>query len=140
MNKKFLSAAVLAIIILALFSTGALVLQGKARPQVKNLPAARVSPSPDSQNTATSSSEVDRVEINYTEKGFAPAAVTVKKGTIIVFINKAAKGAMLVEAISPSTFTQPGASEVYSFIPNNAGTWNYRNRLNATASGTITAQ
>lgn len=141
MDKRYLLlVGVFGIVIVLSLAATALVLRKSGGEPAKSAPAgpALAPSSPENTATPSSESEAERVKIDYTEKGFTPANVTVKKGTIVIFINKAAKGAMLVEATSPSTFAQPGASEVYSFIPNNAGTWNYHNRLNATASGTIT--
>lgn len=132
-------AVVFGIILLALL-LGGLFVRGKTSQKVKNTPTVPTTQPANPQNTATSSPDVSRVEINYTDKGFNPPEVTVKKGTIIVFFNKAAKGSMLVEATPSSAFVQPSTGDVYSFIPNAAGTWNYRNRLNPTATGTITAK
>src|SRR3989344_4949133 len=79
-------------------------------------------------------------------QGFNPAAITVKKGTTVIFLNEDL-GAPHQPASNPHPIhtdypgfdagepISPGGS--YSFPFNRAGTWRYHDHLNPSRAGTV---
>ncbi len=114
--------------------------------------------------TATIGAEADgtasagAVTVRYTASGFSPAAVTVKKGTTVTFVNESG-GNMWVGADehpthtqydgtsknehcfagAPSSvsFDQCASSASYSFTFMKTGTWGYHNHAGASDKGVI---
>lgn len=99
------------------------------------------------------------VEVDYTDSGFSPASVTVKKGTTVKFINKQSlqsspsaaglkSGSGMDVASNPHPVhtdylgfdqgksSQKGQNE-YDFTFDKVGTWEYHNHLNSSDTGTI---
>lgn len=94
--------------------------------------------------------------ITYTDTGFTPNILTVKKGTTVTFKNDSAGDIRVASNPHPihdgyptrggcisSTFDScaniaPGQS--WSFTFDESGTWGYHNHLNPTVTGTIVVQ
>ncbi len=94
--------------------------------------------------------------VTYTDTGFSPASVTVKKGQSVTFVN-AGTGRMWVGAdehpshtqysgtarqehcpdTTGTAFDQCGVSERYTFTFAKTGTWGYHNHVGASHSGTV---
>ena len=93
--------------------------------------------------------------VTYTEDGFAPLSVEVKKGETVIFKNESKLSLWVASAIHPthslypqkspsdclgSSFdacavTAPGSS--WSFTFDEVGSWNYHNHIQANHRGTI---
>lgn len=94
--------------------------------------------------------------VTYSDAGFSPASLTVKKGDTVVFKNTASDGVHVASNPHPthdgypttggcvsSTFdscatTEPGQS--WSFKFDIVGSWGYHNHLNPSERGTIVVQ
>lgn len=102
------------------------------------------------------------VIITYTDEGFAPATLTIKKGDKVTFRNGSSVVIWPATAIHPTHTVYPGsdiekcgtAEEVnifdacreiapgssYSFTFNEAGRWNYHNHKNVSKFGSIVVE
>ncbi|MBI3046336.1 MAG: cupredoxin domain-containing protein [Candidatus Harrisonbacteria bacterium] len=112
-------------------------------------PAPPVSQLPSQQPTAQPLTNT----VTYTDSGFSPSALTIKKGGTVTFKNESSKTMWTASAIHPthtlypatggcisSAFDackgiQPGDSWPFKF--DIAGTWKYHNHLNPGDTGTI---
>lgn len=101
-------------------------------------------------------SKVTAQTVTYTDSGFAPASLTIKKGDTVVFKNTASDGVRVSSNPHPlhngypttggcvtSTFDScsnvtPGQS--WSFKFDITGSWGYHNHLNSSERGTIVVQ
>lgn len=106
--------------------------------------------------SATQSPVVEEKLITYTDSGYSPSAITIKKGEAIAFKNQSSRSMWTASAVHPthlgyptsggcigSTFDacqgiQPGNS--WSFTFDITGTWKYHNHLNPTDTGTIVVE
>lgn len=98
----------------------------------------------------------DLHKVTYTEAGFSPASITVKKGESVTFVNEG-DGRMWVGADEHPThteydgtsrsehcmggasasFDQCGAGDSYTFTFTKVGTWGYHNHALANHTGTV---
>ncbi len=104
----------------------------------------------------TTDTAKETATITYTDEGYSPAAVTVKKGGTVTFVNESSTGMWPASAVHPthraypttdgclgSTFdacrrVEPGDSWTFSFdIP---GRWRFHNHLTPTFVGSITVE
>ena len=108
------------------------------------------------------SAEKSSVKIVFTDNGFQPNAVTVKKGDEVVFLNQSSKPTRPASAFHPTHTAYPGSSiekcgtdeesetfdacgeiapgESWSFVFNELGTWKYHNHLDISNYGSITVE
>lgn len=93
------------------------------------------------------------VTVQYTDSGFSPASITIKKGDTVKWTNASTKNMWVASAIHPthdvypttggclgSTFDEckgdaPGST--YSFRFDAVGTWRYHDHINASRTGTV---
>ena len=78
--------------------------------------------------------------VTYTDNGFNPERVTVKKGTTVTFVNKSSSGMWVASGVHPTHKLLPGFDELtsvanggsydYAFVK--VGTWQYHNHLKPT--------
>lgn len=97
--------------------------------------------------------------VEYTDKGFSPATVTIPLGSYVVFVNQSSKDMWVASAMHPdhviysgtklaehcpdtagTAFDEckgdaPGSS--YSFKFNKEGTWKYHDHIDATKFGSV---
>lgn len=100
--------------------------------------------------------------ITYTDSGFSPASITIKKGETVTFKNKSSRSFWPASAMHPTHTVYPGSDikkcgtsdepnifdachgieqgAEWSFRFNNVGTWNYHDHLNASKYGSIVVQ
>lgn len=87
----------------------------------------------------------ERMSITYTDNGFEPAAITVKKGTTITVKNESSKQVQFSSAEHPAhrdntemnlKTLSPGESG--SYTANETGTWGYHDHLDESMTGTVT--
>ena len=100
-----------------------------------------------------------KVTVTYSDSGYGPATVTVKKGDTVVFDNKGSKMMWTASAVNPTHKAYPdsdiakcetpsqagifdacrgyGPGELWEFKFNEQGTWKYHNHLQPSHIGTI---
>lgn len=100
--------------------------------------------------------------IEFTEKGYAPSAVTITAGTTVIFKNTIGTPTWPASAKHPTHTVYPGSDikkcgtgeeskifdacrglakgETFSFVFNEKGTWAYHDHLNSTLFGKITVE
>ena len=106
-------------------------------------------------NVQTPANVQDNI-VNYTDSGFSPSTLTVKKGDTVIFKNTATDDVLVGSNPHPihsgyptkggcisSTFDSCGnisPGKTWSFKFDVIGTWRYHNHLNASEGGTIVVQ
>jgi plastocyanin len=88
---------------------------------------------------------VATASVQYTDGGFAPQTITVKKGTTVVFTNRSQGGMWVASAVHPTHELLPGfdqkqsvaATGTYQYTFTLVGTWKYHNHVNPTDTGTV---
>lgn len=106
--------------------------------------------------TSTATTAVSGTIVTYTDSGFSPGILSVKKGDTVTFKNNASDDMWVASNPHPlhngypttggcvsSTFDAchniaPGSS--FSFKFDIAGTWGYHNHLNSSEGGTVVVQ
>ncbi len=113
-----------------------------------------LSPSPTPSATPTPFQQSNTV--TYTDSGYSPATITVKKGQIVTWKNNSSKQMRTASAIHPihsvypttggclgSTFdacTGISSGGTWSFKFDIVGTWKYHNHMNSSHTGTIVVE
>lgn len=115
-----------------------------------------VSQSPDQSNQSSQATQNQQNVVTYSDSGFSPASLTVKKGDTVTFKNTASDNMRVASNPHPihngypttggcvsSTFDScnnitPGQS--WSFKFDITGSWGYHNHLNPSEGGTIVVQ
>ena len=115
----------------------------------KTNPTTKQSESTQSQQTTPIVTEPNNpaVTINLTDLGFAPKDITVKAGARIVWLNSSGKAATVSSDDHPTHRLYPflnlgefaGGSSV-QVVVEKPGKYTYHNHLNASETGTITAE
>ena len=83
--------------------------------------------------------------VTYSDTGFAPKTVTVKKGTTVRFVSTATGGMWVASAVHPTHQLLPGFDQLksvgnggtydYAFVK--VGTWKYHNHVNPSDTGSV---
>lgn len=138
MNKWLLGLIVLA----AGVGVGWYVLQAKPKEEMTKFREAA--------NTATDAglnvtAPTARSTVTYSDTGFAPKTLTVKKGTTVRFVSTATGGMWVASAVHPTHQLLPGFDQLksvgkggtydYAFVK--VGTWKYHNHVNPSDVGTV---
>ena len=97
----------------------------------------------------TSASGVTAIDgnatVSYTDSGFAPKTLTVKKGTPVTFRNDSSSKMWVASGVHPTHQLLPGFDELTSVVKSGTytytfvkvGTWQYHNHLNPTDLGVV---
>lgn len=88
---------------------------------------------------------VTKTVITYTDSGFGPREVTVKKGSTVAFINESSSVMWVASAPHPQHTIYPEFDQLksvpkggsYEFIFTKVGTWKYHNHMKATDFGGV---
>lgn len=101
-----------------------------------------ISPTPTPPTTTINGT----IEVDYDGSTFIPEVITIKKGTVVVFVNKS-KGEMSVASNPHPTHTDlPGfdqfksadkGKKTYTYTFVKVGTWGYHNHLNPPVTGKV---
>jgi len=97
--------------------------------------------------------------VTYTDLGYSPSTITIKKGETVIFKNQSSRSMWTASAVHPTHRVYSGTSldehcpdttgtafdackgflpgESWSFIFNKTGTWKYHDHLNPGSVGTI---
>lgn len=150
MNKTIITT-VIAIVILV---GGYFLLRGayQEAPLVPQASNQQTTPPP----PKTQSQAAEKKVVIYTDSGYSPSTITVKKGETITFKNQSSRSMWTASGVHPthklypttggcigSTFdackgVQPSGS--WSFKFDIVGTWKYHNHLNPSDTGTIVVE
>ena len=87
-----------------------------------------------------------RTVVTYSDTGFAPKTVTVKKGATVTFMNESGKGMWVASALHPTHQLLPGFDQLksaarggsYEYTFKKVGTWKYHNHVAASDFGSVT--
>tara|TARA_B100000745_G_scaffold74773_1_gene45136 strand:+ start:2202 stop:2978 length:777 start_codon:yes stop_codon:yes gene_type:complete len=96
-------------------------------------------------NTKANSEDPIAAEIIYTDEGFSPNTVEIKKGDTVAFINESSGPMWVASNVHPAhtilpTFDQFGTSafgERYTYTFQQSGEWEYHDHVNASKIGLI---
>jgi plastocyanin len=94
---------------------------------------------------ATKGGIVNATTITYTDSGYTPTTVTVKKGTKVTFTNTSSSGMWTASASHPTHQVLPefdqkrsvGRGSSYEFTFDKVGTWQYHNHVKASDTGVV---
>lgn len=83
--------------------------------------------------------------VTYTDTGFAPKTVTVKKGATVTFMNESTGSMWVASAVHPTHQLLPGFDQLksvakggsYEYTFDKVGTWKYHNHVAASDTGTV---
>lgn len=83
--------------------------------------------------------------VTYTDSGFMPATITVKKGTVVTFRNESSGGMWTASAVHPTHQLLPGFDQkksvskggTYEYTFAKVGTWKYHNHVNPTDTAAV---
>jgi plastocyanin len=87
----------------------------------------------------------ERTVVTYTDTGYAPKSVTVKKGSIVTFVNESSRSMWTASDVHPTHLLLPGFDQktsvvkdgTYEYTFEKVGTWTYHNHVNPTDKGTV---
>jgi len=87
----------------------------------------------------------ERTVVTFTNSGFAPSPVTVKKGTMVAFVNDSNSSMWVASDPHPSHTGLPGLDQLksvgkggsYEYQFTKAGTWGYHNHAKPEQKGTV---
>jgi plastocyanin len=110
-------------------------------PSQTQTPNSTITPNPASPTPTSTTPQ----HIDYTDSGFVPASVTIKKGTIVTFDNESTKSMWPASAPHPTHTDYPefdpkkaiAPGETWPFTFTKVGTWKYHDHLNPSRFGTI---
>lgn len=113
---------------------------------VTSAPTDTTTPATDTTNTTTTTTVVTaKATVSYTDSGFTPKIITVKKGTSVSFVNNSSGSLWVASDPHPTHSLLPGfdalqtivkgTSYDYTFIK--VGTWTYHNHMKTTDRGTV---
>lgn len=105
-------------------------------------PVVETPPPNATPNTNSNPVPVTANEVDYTDTGFSPNSLTVKKGTTVNFLNKSSSPMWIASNPHPihtdlPGFDQKSPGDTYSFTFDKVGTWGFHNHRNPSVGGTI---
>lgn len=91
------------------------------------------------------SETITNVAVIYTDSGFSPSSIEIKKGQIVQFINKSNGGMWVASGPHPAHTAYPEfdvkknipSGETYEFTFDKVGEWKYHNHSKASAFGVV---
>jgi len=161
MNKTIVTIVIIAVVLVSgyfLFFRGA----SQPTPSVSQPSSQQPITQPSTQQQPSQQPPVAQVPVvkenvvTYTNSGYSPSVLTIKKGEMVIFKNQSSQSMWTASAVHPthrvypttggclgSTFDtctgiQSGGS--WSFKFDISGTWKYHNHLNPGDTGTIDVQ
>ena len=126
--------------------------QTAPQPSVSEQPSGKATPQPSVSQTLTAKENV----VTYTDAGYSPATLTIKKGETVTFKNQSSSSMWTASGIHPTHRLYPTtggcigsifdacksvqSDDSWSFKFDIAGTWKYHNHLSPGDNGTIIVQ
>lgn len=88
---------------------------------------------------------IGAVVVTYTDNGYAPSTITVKKGTTVIFRNNSTGMMWTASGVHPTHQLLPGFDELksvanggtYEYTFAKVGKWQYHNHVNASDQGYV---
>jgi plastocyanin len=141
MNKSYLVIGT--VVVVFLLGVYFIKYQKPTGTQPSISPTTFQSPSPE-----TGIIEKATVTVKYTETGFDPKAVTIKKGETVEWVNESDNPMWVASSPHPQHTDYPGFDELkgdakgetYSFSFDKTGMWKYHNHLGPKDFGSVTVQ
>jgi plastocyanin len=118
-----------------------------------------VSKQPSQQPPVSPRQAVKENVVTYTDAGYSPSTITIKKGETVTFVNQSSRSMWPASAVHPTHTVYSGTSlskhcpdttgtafdackgflpgESWSFKFDKVGTWKYHDHLNPSSTGTI---
>ncbi len=105
-----------------------------------------ISPYPETTGSGTEKGGVmTKTTITYTDSGYTPSTITVKKGTTVTWVNQSSGGMWTASALHPTHMLLPGFDQLksvakggtYDYTFAKVGTWKYHNHVQASDTGTV---
>ncbi len=132
------------IAILAVLIIGWLLLGNK---NTATTPTTNTSTNNNTSTTNSSTTEAPSLVV-YSDDGFSPSTITVKKGTTVTFRNDSSSQMWIASDPHPTHTDLPGfdglrgynQGESYTYTFEKVGTWGYHNHLNSSDKGTVVVQ
>lgn len=89
-----------------------------------------------------------KVTVNYTNSGFSPSTITIKKGDTVVFVNQSSGSMWVASNPHPTHTDYPAFDEKaavssgssWSFTFDKTGSWGYHNHKDPSSLGTIVVE
>lgn len=86
-----------------------------------------------------------RMVVTYTDTGFAPTPLIVKKGTTVTYVNESSRGMWVASAVHPTHQLLPGFDQLsavpkagmYEYTFTKVGTWVYHNHVSPRDTGSV---
>ncbi len=145
MNK---TAVAVTVIILAVLAVGAaLYLKNQVQPTNPDVAQTTtitptVTETPAVTTTVIPAAVIAKVEVKFTDNGYEPKTLTVKKGTTVTFVNKSTKTMWVASAPHPThtdypEFDQGQNADTYEFTFDKVGSWKFHNHSPFQAGGVV---
>ena len=88
---------------------------------------------------------ISKVVVNYTDSGFNPSSIEIKKGDTVQFVNKSSGGMWVASGPHPTHTIYPEFDAkkrvpnggIYEFTFTKVGQWSYHNHAGSEKSGTV---
>jgi len=144
----------LAVVVLVIVVVGWMLLRNKSDIALET-PTPMASPTP----IPSASPVVSNNIITYTDAGYSPSLITIKKGETVTWKNESSNLMWTASAMHPTHKVYPGtdisacgtqtllpmfdacagvaSGQSWSFTFNNVGTWGYHNHLNSSKFGKV---
>lgn len=142
-SKLFIVIIILVVVIGVYFSVKKSPVQA---PVIQEKTQTQSSLSKNMTGTQSSSvEEISKIIVNYTDNGFIPSSLEIKKGQTIQFINKSAGGMWIGSGPHPTHTAYPEFDAkksvpnggIYEFTFNKVGSWSYHNHIGPGKTGVI---
>ena len=159
MNKTIFTIVIAAVVVLA----GYFLLRGagQPRPLVTQTPNQKTVPQPLISESPTPEPTLQKI-VTYTDAGYSPSTLTVKRGEIVTFKNQSLRSMWPASAVHPIHMAYSGTSlsahcpdtagnafdackgflpsDSWSFKFNKTGAWKYHDHLNPGSIGIIVVE
>ncbi len=142
-NKLFIIVITIAMVIGIYFSVK------KSPVQAPTIQEKEQTQSPSSENIASEQSssdeEISQSIVNYTESGFSPSVIEIKKGETVRFVNQSIGGMWIGSGPHPTHTAYPEFDAkksvpnggIYEFTFNKVGSWSYHNHTGPGKAGMV---
>lgn len=157
----------LAIVVLVIVVVGWMFLKNKkvdvvVSPTLDSTSSPQATPLVSPESTVSPSPVASKNIITYTDEGYTPNLITIKKGETVVWKNESTDSMWTASAVHPTHRAYPGTDisacetqtlmpmfdacekivpgQSWSFTFNNVGTWGYHNHKEASHAGKVVVQ
>lgn len=136
------------IVLIVIITTGIYFAVKKSPAQPVQTQSENSSSSENFQNNMDETPSVETISktvVNYTDAGFNPSSIEIKKGDTVQFVNKSSGGMWVASGPHPTHTIYPEFDAkksvpnggIYEFTFTKVGSWSYHNHAGPEKSGTI---